>query len=315
MVVYLADKLPDHAKKQLEELGCEVVNNPGATADELNKGVEAMVLIVRSTKVQAPCIQSSPNLKLIIRAGAGVNNIDLETAAKTGVFVANCPGQNSIAVAELTMGLILSLDRQIPDNIIDFRNGKWNKALFSKAEGVFGKTLGIIGTGNIGQAVIERAHAFGMPVVAWSRSLTPERAEELGVTYAENVEKVAAQCDVLSVHLAMSPQTKNIISAEVLAALPDGSMFINTSRAGVVDEEALFTEVKSGRLRAGIDVFNDEPEFKTGDFSNRFQELPGAYVTHHIGASTQQAQNAVALDAIDIVRGYKQNGTVRNKVV
>ena len=313
MVVYLADKLPEKALHELSGIGCTVRNEPGATAADLDKGIgDAMVLIVRSTKVTMECIKNSPNLTLIIRAGAGVNNIDQEAASKYGIFVANCPGQNSIAVAELTMGLILSLDRFIPDNVSDFRNGVWNKAGYGKAEGLYGKTLGIIGTGQIGQHVIRRARAFGMPVVAWSRSLTPEKAELMDVTFAESVGDVASQCDILSVHLALKPDTRGIITGKVLAKLKDGAFFINTARSEVVDEEALYEELKSGRIKAGLDVFSEEPEHKKGEVKSRFQEMDNVYITHHIGASTQQAQVAVAMDAIDIVRGYIQEGVVRN---
>ena len=313
MIVYLADKLPEAALKELGNLGCEVENHPDATSSDIANGIgKAMVLIVRSTVVTKECIKNSPNLTLIIRAGAGVNNIDLDAASKSGIFVANCPGQNSIAVAELTMGLILSLDRFLPDNVIDFRSGNWKKAVYSKADGLYGKTLGIIGTGQIGTEVIRRARAFGMPVVAWSRSLTPEKAEQLDVTCAASVKEVASQCDILSIHLAMSPETKSLISSDVLSGLKDGAFFINTARAEVVDEEALYRELNSGRIRAGLDVFSDEPEFKKGEFTSRFQKLDNVYITHHIGASTKQAQMAVAMDAVDIVRGYLQEGTVRN---
>ncbi len=313
MVVYLADKLPEMALEELNKIGCTVRNEPAATAADLDKGIgDAMVLVVRSTVVTEQCIKNSPNLTLIIRAGAGVNNIDQEAASKHGIFVANCPGQNSIAVAELAMGLIMSLDRFIPDNVSDFREGVWNKAGYGMADGLFGKTLGVIGIGQIGQHVIKRAQAFGMPVVAWSRSLTPEKAELLDVEQAASVEEVASKCDVLSVHLALKPETRGIISADVLAKLKDGAFFINTARAEVVDEEALYKELKSGRIKAGLDVFNEEPEHKKGEVQSRFQELENVYITHHIGASTQQAQIAVAMDAVDIVRGYIQEGYVRN---
>lgn len=313
MRVYIADKLPEDAVNQLKKLKLDVVSNPKATSAELDKGIgQAQVLIVRSTVVSESCIKNSPELSLIIRAGAGVNNINMSAASDMGIYVANCPGQNSIAVAELTMGLILSLDRYIADNVSDFRAGKWNKAAFSKAEGVYGKVLGIVGTGQIGREVIKRAQAFGMPVIAWSRSLTSEMAEELDIERASTIDEVAKECDVLSIHLAQNDHTKGIISKKVLSALKNGAMVINTSRAGVIDEEALYSELKSGRLRAGLDVFNEEPEFKEGEFSNRMQQLDNVYVTHHVGASTTQAQLAVANDAVDIVRGYVQEGHVRN---
>ena len=313
MNVCIADNLPMEAVTELQNLGLSVSNQPKITADELSNGLEdAQVIIVRSTVVTAECIKNSPKLSLIVRAGAGVNNIDMQAASDAGIYVANCPGQNSVAVAELAMGLILSLDRYIADNVSSFRDGNWNKAVYSKADGIFGKTLGIIGTGQIGQELIKRARAFGMPVVAWSRSLTPQKAEKLKIQRADSIQEVAESCDVLSIHLAQNDQTRGIISKEVLAKLKDGAFVINTSRAGVVDEDALFEELSSGRLKAGLDVISDEPEFKQGEFTSRFQDLENAYVTHHIGASTKQAQLAVANDAVDIVRGYAKEGHVRN---
>lgn len=313
MTVYIADKLPDGAISELEEFGQTVVNNPAATASEIDNGLkDANVLIVRSTVVSKSCIENSPELSLIVRAGAGVNNIDIKAASDLGIYVANCPGKNAIAVAELTMGLIISLDRYLADNVSDFRAGKWNKAVYSKADGLHGKVLGIVGVGQIGTEVIIRARAFGMPVIAWSRSLTPEKAEKLEIIRAESVKKVASKCDILSIHLAQNLDTKGIISKEILSALKDGATLINTSRAGIIDEEALFEELKSGRIKAGLDVFGDEPEFKQGKFSSRFQDLDNVYISHHIGASTNQAQLAVAADAMDIVRGYVQEGRVRN---
>ncbi|MTI86900.1 MAG: hypothetical protein FH748_02910 [Balneolaceae bacterium] len=313
MTVYVADKLPQEAIDELAKIGVDVHFNPAAKADDLDKGLtDADVLIVRSTVVSESCIKNSPRLMLIIRAGAGVNTIDIEAASNSGIYVANCPGKNSIAVAELTMGLILSLDRFLADNVNDFRNGHWNKATYSKADGLYGKTLGVIGTGQIGQEVIKRAKSFGLDVIAWSRSLTPERAETMEIKYAETPKEVADHSDILTVHLAMTPDTKEIISKEVLAALKDGACFINTARAGVVDEDALYEEVQSGRLRAGLDLLSDEPEYKKGDVESRFQELENVYVSHHIGASTKQAQLSVASAAVDIVRQYLAEGRVEN---
>jgi D-3-phosphoglycerate dehydrogenase / 2-oxoglutarate reductase len=313
MKVTIADKLPEEVINQLKQLGLDVDNNPVLIEKDLASGLkDSQILIVRSTVVNKACIDHSPKLSLIIRAGAGVNNIDIEAASGKGIYVANCPGKNAIAVAELTLGLILSLDRFIPQNVSDFNAGKWNKAAYSKADGLYGKTIGIIGTGMIGQEVIKRAQGFGLNVVAWSRSLTPEMADEMDIERADSIQAVAEASDILSVHLAMNAQTKGIISKEILSSLNDGAMFINTSRDGVVDEEALYEEVKNGRLKAGLDVFSDEPEFKEGEFESRFQGLDNVCITHHIGASTNQAQMAVADDAVDIVRGYIKEGKVRN---
>src|SRR5205807_6225154 len=160
------------------------------------------VLVVRGTKVTEPMLAAGP-LKLIVRAGAGYNTIDVAAASRRGIYVSNCPGKNSVAVAELTFALILALDRRIPANALDLKARRWNKAEYSKARGLFGRTLGLIGLGRIGQEVLGRAHAFGMPVVAWSPSLTPERAESLGLQPKESPAEVASSCDVLSIHVAL----------------------------------------------------------------------------------------------------------------
>src|SRR5690606_29710485 len=156
-----------------------------------------------------------------------------------GIFVANCPGKNATAVAELAWGLILALDRRIPDNVASARGGRWEKGAFSKARGLRGRTLGLLGMGAIGREMVTRAHAFGMPIVAWSRSLTDETAAEMNVTRAATPLDVARAADVLSVHVAATPDTRGLVGADLLAALPDGAFLINTSRADVVDEAAV----------------------------------------------------------------------------
>src|SRR5204863_2447998 len=171
----------------LRTIGCEITFQPDLKDDALVNAIakeQPDVLIVRGTKVTEAMLAAGP-LKLIVRAGAGYNTIDVATASRLGIYVSNCPGKNSIAVAELAFALILALDRRIADNVIALRKGEWNKKEFSKAHGLFGRTLGLIGVGQIGSEMIPRARAFGMPVVAWSRSLTHERAALLGVELKE----------------------------------------------------------------------------------------------------------------------------------
>lgn len=315
MKVLVADKFPEKYISELESLNLEVDYSPKLGADDLvERAKSASILIVRSTVVSEKCIQESDELSLIIRAGAGVNNIDLKAASAKGIYVANCPGKNSIAVAELAMGLILALDRRIPENVMDFRNGIWNKARYSKADGVYGKRLGVIGMGKIGLELTERARSFGMEIFAWSRSLTRERAAELNVNYCETLEELIDSSNVISVHVALKPETKGLISKELFDRMKPGTIFINTARAEVVDEDALIDAAESGKIRAGLDVFTDEPEQKEGEFRSRLQKVQNLYVTHHIGASTEQAQNAVAADAVSIVREYVREGKVRNWV-
>jgi D-3-phosphoglycerate dehydrogenase / 2-oxoglutarate reductase len=315
MRVLIADEFSKRHLDSLRGLGLSVEYKPDAKADELPAlTANVGVLVVRSTEVKRPVFESSHSLSLVIRAGAGVNTIDVAAASARGVFVANCPGQNAIAVAELAIGLMVAVDRRIPDNVQALREGKWNKKLFSQARGLFGRTLGVVGLGSIGAATGERAKAFGMRVVGYSRSFTSVRARELGFDRADSLLELARQSDVLSVHVPGSAETKGLISRAVLAALPDGALFINTSRADVVDQVALLEEAASGRLRVATDVYADEPKGGTAEWMSPLAKLPNVYGTHHIGASTEQAQEAIADEAVRIVESFLTRGEVPNCV-
>ncbi|MFW5693903.1 MAG: NAD(P)-dependent oxidoreductase [Alkalispirochaeta sp.] len=312
--VLIADSFPDSSRKEIEQLGTTVHYEAGATADtlpELAVATEATILVVRSTKVGAEVFERAPALQLVIRAGAGVNTIDLEAASAHAVRVANCPGTNAAAVAELTMGLLLALDRRIPDNVIDLRRGRWNKKEYSAARGLAGRALGVIGTGSIGREVISRARAFGMDVVAWSRSLTPKRAEALGVRRAHDVYEVARSSDAVTVHVAATAETKQLLDERFFAELPEGALVVNTSRATVVDERAMRQAVRERGLRVGLDVFDGEPSGGEGEvdpalFAAEFADASAGlmYGTHHIGASTEQAQTAVAAATVERIRAF-----------
>src|SRR6266851_321660 len=259
MRVLVADEFPKVHLETLRGLGLTVDFQPQLKAEDLPVAArEASILIVRSTEANERVFAQASAFSLVIRAGAGVNTIDVKAASAHGVYVANCPGQNAIAVAELTWGLILSVDRRIPDGGSALREGKWQKKKFSAARGLYGRTLGIIGVGNIGTAVGQRGRAFGMRVLAFSRTLTPRKANALTFERAEAPIAVAREADVLTVHVPASKETKGIISAQVLAALPTGSLFVNTSRADVVDQLALSLEARSGRIWVATDVFENE---------------------------------------------------------
>lgn len=315
MKTLIADAFPEQYVEAIKALGVAVEYKPKLKSEELASAIgDSTILVVRSTEVKQDCINAAKNLSLIIRAGAGVNTIDISSANARGIYVTNCPGKNSIAVAELTMGLLLALDRRIADNVIDLRAGKWNKGEYSKADGVFGKTIGIVGAGQIGMEVITRAKAFGLNVIAWSRSLSRERANELGVQHAGTLEDLVPLSDVISVHLALKPETRGIISRRIIGMMKPGTIFLNTSRAEVVDEIALREAVEAGTLRVGTDVFVGEPEDKQGTFTSAFAAHPRVYGTHHIGASTEQAQNAVAQETVAIIEDFVRRGSVRNWV-
>lgn len=317
MRVLFADKLPDQSRTRLAGNGFEVIAEPSLEGEALREAiarVDPTVLVVRGTKVKPEHIEAGRSLSLVIRAGAGVNTIALDAASKAGVFVANCPGKNAVAVAELAMGLMIALDRHIADNVTDLRQGRWNKGTYSKARGLAGRTLGVIGTGQIGCELIQRAKAFDMPVVAWSRSLTDASAEALGVRRFDTPEEVARRADVLSVHVALTPATRGLVGASIFEALRPGSIFLNTSRAEVVDEQALLAALDEKGILAGLDVFSEEPTGKAGDFDHPLAKHPRVYGTHHIGASTDQAQEAVGDEVCRIIETFRATGRAPNCV-
>jgi D-3-phosphoglycerate dehydrogenase len=274
---------------------------------------------VRSTQVQAAVLDAGA-LSLIVRAGAGVNTIDVAGASQRGIYVSNCPGKNAVAVAELAMGLILALDRRLPDNVAELRAGAWNKKEYSKARGLYGRTLGLLGFGNIGQETAIRAKAFGMPVVVWTRRFAADAAERarvsaaLGITVLAKAEEVVRAADVLSIHLALAKDTRGFVNAALLSHLKPGAFVVNTARAEVVDQAALAAVIRDKSVRAGLDVFATEPTAAAGAFTDDIVQLPGVYGTHHIGASTDQAQEAIAGETVRIIRTYKDTGRVPNVV-
>jgi D-3-phosphoglycerate dehydrogenase len=257
MKVLIADKFEKVGIDGLKELGCTVVMRPELTAEELPAALtetDPSVLIVRSTKVTAVALNSGASLGLVIRAGAGIDTIDVPAASARGVFVSNCPGRNSVAVAELVMALLLSCDRRVPDQVADSRAGTWNKAEYSRARGLHGRTLGIVGLGQIGREIAVRAKAFGMHVAAWSRNLTIESAEQLGVTYCETPLEVARVSDAVSINVAATGETKDLVNAEFLGSMRPGAYLINTSRGSVVDEPALGRTAPLGQSFLDADV-------------------------------------------------------------
>lgn len=316
MKILLADKLHPQSVQALQAIsGVEVVNQPSLSADEIPQAISGVeILIVRSTKVTPAAISAADKLGLIIRAGSGYNTIDVEGASAKGIYVANCPGKNSVAVAELAVGLMLSLDRNIPDNVIDLRNGKWNKGKYGKAQGFKGRTVGIVGTGAIGLETAERLRPFGVRLLAWSRSLTPEKAEKLGLEYCATVPELAAQCDVISLHLALSGDTRGLIGEAVFGAMKPGTFLINTCRAEVVDQAALLKAMNEKNIRLGTDVFEGEPGGKDGDFNSAVSQHPNCYGTHHVGASTDQAELDTGLEAARIVDAFVAGQPIPNCV-
>lgn len=317
MRVLIADKFDEAGLDALEARSFEVFFEPNLTSDTLIARIVQVnpdAIVVRSTKVTREMIEASDSLSLIVRAGAGYDTIDVNTASSDGIFVANCPGRNALAVAELAWGLILACDRRIPDQVADLKAGTWNKKEYSKAAGLASRTLGIIGLGTIGRAVIDRGHAFGMNITAWSRTLDDEIAQELGISRCESLINLAKLSDVVSIHIAANEDTRGLIDEKFIDAMRPGSILVNTSRGSVVDEEALRRGIKEKGLRVGLDVFATEPATATGNFEDEIIQDPGVYGTHHVGASTSQAQESTAMEVVRIIGSYRDTGQVPNCV-
>lgn len=316
MRVLVADRLPASALDELAAAGFLVHSDAGLSGSTLTTAMrehDPEILIVRSTKVTAEALDAGASLGLIIRAGAGTNTIAVADAASRGIYVANCPGKNSAAVAELAFGLMVAADRQIPNAVRDLRAGRWRKKHYAAARGLAGRKLGLLGLGAIGLEMVQRAAGFDMPVIAWSRSLTPQRAAALGIGYAATPLEVAA-ADVVSVHVALCDETRGLVDRRFLEAMAPGAILVNTSRGAVVDQTALLDHVKHRGLRAGLDVFADEPSGGEAEYEGPLRNEEHVFVTHHIGASTAQSQEAVAAEAVRIARSYREDGEVPNCV-
>lgn len=310
MRVLFADKFPEERHAAVTSRGHQMRYQPDLGAEQLpNEIGDAEVLVVRSTKVTADAVAAGTKLKLIVRAGAGTNTIDKKAANDAGVHVCNCPGTNSAAVAELAMGLMLAADRRIPQATQALKQRQWNKKEFAQADGVKGKTLGIVGMGAIGRELAQRALAFDMLVAGYD--VVDFQMD--GVERVVDLDELLERADVVSVHVPLADATRHLIDARRLALMKRRAILINTSRGAVIDEKALCAAVKDRDLRVAADVFEVEPSSGVGPYEGELALLENVIGTHHIGASTQQAQLAVADEVIAILDDF-EHGTVRNEV-
>ena len=317
MRILFADKFPAEQLETMRARGHECELRPELTGAELTNEISGYdVLVVRSTEVTETMLEAADALRMVIRAGAGYNTIDVRAAGERGVYVSNVPGKNAIAVAELAFGLLLAIDRNIPDNVADLRAGRWDKSRYQKAEGLFGRSVGVVGIGAIGLAFAERAHAFGMGVhvlASNKRSVdTDRRLKAIGVAYLPDLPGLAAAVDVLSFHVPADPTTRGMIGAELLSHLRPGAIVLNTARGDLIDEQAML-EALDGGIRAGLDVYPDEPASGRGEFVSALAQHPNVYGTHHIGASTTQAQHAIADEIVQMIFAF-ESGEARNPV-
>ena len=309
MNILFADKFPEAAVDQLIAQQHECLLSPELGGDSLAAALaDVEVLVVRSTQVTAEMMVSAERLRLIVRAGSGTNTIDTLAAVKRDIAVCNVPGRNAAAVAELAMGLLISIDRKIPDNVFSLRAGRWNKKFFSTSKGLVGRRMGIFGLGATGLAMAQRAIGFDIEVYAIDR---PDRFEEkrrqvekLGVKLVADQDSLIDVCDILSFHVPATDQTRNMVNAKFLAKLSPGTIIINTSRGDLIDEPALIEVMDKKDILVGLDVYRDEPGTAQGEFDSALARHPNVYGTHHIGASTTQAQIAVAAGVIEVIDAF-----------
>jgi len=317
MNVLIADKFEAHGQEALRQAGFDVTCDPhlgGYDLVDAIKGIEPDVLVVRSTRVTSDMLHAGAKLKLVIRAGSGFDTIDVAAATDRCIRVCNCPGKNSVAVAELTMGLMIALDRRIVDETDDLRRGVWNKKEYSKARGLMGRTLGIVGLGRIGFEVAVRARAFGMRLIYSDVIEHPEMERELGLSRV-TMERLLEEADFLTLHVPGGSDTHHMIGRRELERMKPTAFVINCSRGGVVDEAALADAVRNGMIAgAALDVFEIEPAATEAAFSDPIRAVPHVYGTHHVGASTDQAQEAVADEVVKIIRTFKETGKFLNCV-
>ncbi len=311
MKIVIADDLPTSAVQVLEQVdGWVVDHRPRRSVEDLQRALaDAEALIVRSaTTVDRPLIAASPCLRVIARAGTGVDNVDVQAASERGILVLNSPGANSTSVAEHACALMLSLARAIPAADAAMKRQHWNKKGFTGAE-LRGKTLGIVGLGRIGQEVAHRARSFGMNVIAHDPFISSQLAQDLGVAL-HPLDEVCRRSHYLTLHLPSTGTTKGLINAERLALCQPGTCLINTARGDLIEEGALLDALESGRIAgAALDVFGEEPP---RDW--RLASHPAVIATPHIAASTKEAQELVGIDTVLAVKDYFLDGIVRNAV-
>ena len=317
MRILFADKVPQWLPPKMEEAGCTTKLDPSLEGDALTAAIASFaprVLVVRSTRVGADQLRASSELGLVLRAGAGVNTIDLDLARELGIKVANCPGMNAAAVAELTIGHLVNLDRRIADNVADLRAGRWAKKEYGKARGLKGRTLGLLGLGNIGSRVARIALAMEMEVLGWDPFVPAEKASEMGVEKVDDHLELASRSDAVSIHLAEVPSTRNLVDRAFVDAMRPGAFLVNTSRAGIVEKEALLEGITNKGIRAALDVFWEEPPAGGSTIEDELARHPAVYGTHHIGASTQQAQDAVGEETYRVLSHFLETGEALNWV-
>lgn len=304
MKVLICDPIAEDGINMLKENGFEVDIKTGMDKEELKDVIKDYnAIVVRSaTKVTADVIERATNLKLIVRGGVGIDNIDVDTAKSKGITVKNTPTASTVSVAEHTFALLLALARKVSTADKSMKEGKWEKKKFKGTE-LFNKTLGLIGVGRIGLAVAKRAIGFEMKVIGYDPYLDPNTMRNNGIEPVSDIDRLIQEADIISLHIPLTGETKHIINSERIQKMKDGAILINCARGGVVDEEALYQALESGKLAgAALDVFEQEPPQNSPLLS-----LDNIILTPHIGASTNEAQKRVGIESAKTIIKFFEN--------
>ncbi|TWT41101.1 D-3-phosphoglycerate dehydrogenase [Phycisphaerae bacterium RAS1] len=313
MKILVICEMPDFALDQLRALGCETVYKPNLAADALRMALaDTGILVVGSGRVSADLISSAHSLQLIVRRGAGPANIAVEEASAQGVFVADCNEQHATAVAELGLGLLIALDRRIVENTLALREGRWSRAELAAARGLCGRTLGLLGYGAAGRMTAQRAHGFGMNVIAWESGGNVADAHDSEIEHCNWPRELAGGSDAVMLMPAVEGHDEVIVDAEFLAAMRPGAAFVHLGPPGVVDAAALAEAVRTRHLRVAIDSHAAEPTADVARFTSSLLALPGVIGTQHIGALTDQARDATAAEAVRVIRKFLVSGECAN---
>ncbi len=310
MKVLVSDNLSQKGVEILKKAGLDVEVKTGMKPDELAENISNYHgLVVRSaTKVTSRIIDAASNLKVIGRAGSGLDNVDITAATKKGIVVMNAPGGNTITTAEHTIALMFALARQIPQATASMKQGKWEKKKFMGVE-LFNKTLGVVGIGSIGSQVAKRAQGFAMNVIAYDPFLSEEKAEAMGVEKV-SLEELFRRSDFITIHTPITVETRNMINKETIKKMKDGVRIINCARGGIINEKDLYDALTEGKVAgAALDVFEKEPPE-----NNPLLTLDNVISTPHLGAATKEAQENVAIAIAEQIADYLVRGTIRNAV-
>ncbi len=297
--------------QQRSEFKVTVLKQKLSEAELLPLVKDAVAMVVRSeTKITRKVIENAPLLRVVGRAGVGVDNVDVDAATQRGIVVMNTPGGNTISTAELTFSMLMALARKIPQAHASMKAAEWNRKAFQGTE-LYNKTLGILGMGRIGGEVAKRAQAFGMRVLAYDPYLSHSRAKSLGVELFENLDDIYRQADFITVHMPMTDETKGMLNTAAFGKMKKGVRILNCARGGIVNEKDLFDAIQNGQVGgAALDVYETEPP--PADFALR--SLPQVIMTPHLGASTEEAQENVGIEVAEAITDYLVNGAVRNAV-